>query len=240
MGPTFCIVADGACSGNPGPGGWGLIVVRPDDLVKEYGGHDPATTNNRMELMGFFRGLQEVYKLRALFSDVRLIHAISDSKYVLDGAKSSVEKWAKNNWKTSSGSDVKNQDLWTRALKGLSLLKEAGFHFQYELVKGHSGHEGNERVDQIAVKYTHEEPIELYSGPIAQYAVKLESSQSLETSKPLSFKAIYLSLVGGVLLKHSNWEECKRAVDGKKGARFKKIKNALEEREILANWGVES
>ena len=227
---SFLIVSDGACSGNPGPGGWGLIVVTPDERVREYGGHDPETTNNRMELMGFYRGLQEVYKVRDSFPEVRVLHAISDSKYVLDGAKSNVHNWAKNGWKTSSGSDVKNQDIWEKVLKGHALLKEAGFRFEFELVKGHSGNEGNERVDQIAVKYVREEPIDLYRGALENYSVNLKTGKA--------FEPVYMSLVEGVLRKFRTWDECKNAVEGKRGARYKKITNALQERETLALWGV--
>jgi ribonuclease HI len=183
-----------------------------------------------MELMGYYRGLQEVYKLKDAHPKARVLHAISDSKYVLDGAKANVYNWVKNDWKTSSGSEVKNQDMWENVLKGQTLLKEAGFRFEYELVKGHSGNEGNERVDQIAVRYVHKEPIELYSGPLSVYSV------SLTTGK--AFAPVYLSLVEGVLKKHQTWDECKHLVEGKRGARYKKVTNALQERETLTLWGV--
>jgi ribonuclease HI len=228
--PSFLIISDGACSGNPGPGGWGLILVTPDQKVFELGGHEDQTTNNRMELMGFYRGLQEIYKRREAFSKVRLIRAISDSKYVLDGAKTNVARWEKSGWKTSSGSDVKNQDLWEKVLKGQGLLAEENFKIVYELVKGHAGHAGNERVDQIAVKFTHEEPIDLYEGTIEKYSVDLEKSEK--------FHPVYLSYVNGKLQKHKTWDECKAVVDGAKGARYKKVTSASQEKETLASWGV--
>ena len=230
--PSFLIVSDGACSGNPGPGGWGLIVVTPDENVREFGGHEPESTNNRMELMGFYRGMQEVYKARDAFPKVRVLHAISDSKYVLDGAKNYLPNWVKNGWKTSTGGEVKNQDMWEKVLKGQMLLKECGFRFEYELVKGHSGNEANERCDQIAVKYSHEEPIELFKGPVSNYSV------SLTTGK--AFEPVYLSFLEGKLRKHKTWDECKTLVEGKKGARYKKVTNALQERETLALWGVKN
>ena len=114
MRPEFLLVSDGACSKNPGPGGWGLIVAFPDGRVKEFGDHEPETTNNRMELFGFYRGLQEVYKTRANFSDIKIVRIVSDSKYVLDGAEKSLRNWSRNGWKTSTGSEVKNQDLWEK------------------------------------------------------------------------------------------------------------------------------
>jgi ribonuclease HI len=227
---SFIIISDGACSGNPGPGGWGMILVTPEEKVREYGGHEPATTNNRMELMGFYRGMQEVYHLREQFPNARILHAISDSKYVLDGAQKYVPNWAKNGWKTSTGGDVKNQDLWEKVIKEQQLLRESGFRFEYELVKGHSGHEGNERVDQIAVKYVREEPISLYAGKLQDYSV------SLAPGKP--FEKTYLSLVDGKLCKSKTWDECKALVEGKRGAKYKKVVSASEEKETLAMWGL--
>ncbi len=229
---TFLIVSDGACSGNPGPGGWGLILVTPDKRVIEFGGHDEDTTNNRMELMGFYRGLQETYKLASKFPAARKIHAISDSKYVLEGAEKSIYSWSKNGWMTQAKSEVKNQDLWEKILKGQTLLKELGFKIKYELVKGHAGHDANERVDQIAVKFSKHIPENLYQGPLEAYSV------SFEASAP--FKPVYLSLVSGKLLRHVTWDECKRHVDGQKGAKYKKVTNALQERETLQSWGIKS
>ena len=227
---AFLIVSDGACSGNPGPGGWGLILVTPDDQVTEFGDHDPETTNNRMELMGYYRGLQEIYRLANTFPNVRKIRAISDSKYVLDGAETNVYSWSKNGWKTQAKTDVKNQDLWEKILKGQKLLWELGFQTKFELVKGHSGHGANDRVDQIAVCFSKHIPEDLYHGPLSAYSV------SLEVSAP--FKLTYLSLVNGKLSRHFNWDECKRHVEGQKGAKYKKVTNALQERETLKSWGL--
>ncbi|MBC7396077.1 MAG: ribonuclease HI, partial [Bdellovibrionales bacterium] len=99
----FIIIADGACSKNPGPGGWGLIVIDPQGLVRELGGHEDATTNNRMEMTGYYRGLQEVYKKIQNDSKPCIVHAITDSKYVMDGAKSFAKRWSKTGWKTVAG-----------------------------------------------------------------------------------------------------------------------------------------
>lgn len=226
----FLIISDGACSKNPGPGGWGTILVTPDKIVQEFGGHEDQTTNNRMELMGFYRGLQEIYKRRSQFSNTKSIRAISDSKYVLDGTKIYLPNWEKNSWKTSTGSEVKNQDLWVKVSKGKKLLHEAGLRVIYELVKGHSGHSGNERVDVIAVKYTHEDPVELYHGPLSAYGIDLEKIDKFETC--------YLSYVSGKLQRHQTWNECRAAVEGKPGAKYKKVSHAVEERETLAGWGL--
>jgi ribonuclease HI len=187
-----------------------------------------------MEIFGLYRGLQEIYKdaSKGEYSSPmdRRILVISDSKYVLDGAKAFVRNWVKNGWKTAAGEPVKNQDLWERVFKGLELLEELGFKFEYELVKGHSGSEANERVDQIAVKFSKAEPISLYEGPVSGYSVSLDPGST--------FEPLYLSYVSGKLQRHKTWEECKRATDGKAGARYKKVKNRMEEQETLKSWGL--
>ena len=227
--PEFIIVSDGACSQNPGPGGWGLIVVAPGQGVFEFGGEDPSTTNNRMELFSFYRGLQEVFRFASSI-EVRRLRIISDSKYVLEGAERNLRNWVKQGWKTQAGEDVKNRDLWERIQKGQEMLREKGFQFRYELVKGHAGSEANERVDQIAVKYSKKEPITLFAGRLEDYPV------SLETGKV--FEPVYLSFVGGTLQRHRTWDACRQAVEGKAGARYKKVKNRLEEQETLKAWGL--
>ena len=235
MESEYLLVSDGACSQNPGPGGWGLIVATPSGQVFEWGGAEAGTTNNRMELFGVYRGMQEVYKLSTSSSDptdrmIKKIHVISDSKYVLDGASRYSIQWMNNGWKTASGGEVKNQDLWEKVVKGQEVLRGLGFQFQYELVKGHSGSEANERVDQIAGKFCRGEKIELYQGSLDQYPISLDTSSV--------FTAMYLSFVDGKLLRHKTWDECKKATEGKKGARYKKVKNPLEERETLKAWGL--
>ncbi len=230
----YVLVSDGACSKNPGPGGWGLIVLMPGDRVREFGGFEDATTNNRMEIFGTYRGLQEVYRDAMRVPDSvpkgGVIEIISDSKYVLDGASRFVKNWIKNGWKTSTGEPVKNQDLWEKLEKGQEMLRNQGFRLEYRLVKGHAGTEANERVDQIAVRFSRGESIDLYEGPLSGYAVSLEPGAR--------FEPVYLSYVNGKLSRHSTWEECRRVTEGKRGARYKKIKNKLEEEETLASWGV--
>jgi ribonuclease HI len=135
--PEVDAFTDGACSGNPGPGGWGAIL-RMGDKEKELSGGDPATTNNRMELMGAIAALEALKRP----CKVRL-H--TDSVYVKDGATKWIHGWKKNGWKTSDKKPVKNVELWQR-------LDEArnGHEVQWIWVKGHSGHPENERVDALA------------------------------------------------------------------------------------------
>ncbi|MFI5001544.1 MAG: ribonuclease HI [Reyranellales bacterium] len=131
------VFTDGACSGNPGPGGWAAIL-RVGHRERELSGGDPATTNNRMELMAAISGLE------ALNRPCRVkLH--TDSKYVLDGATKWIHGWKKNGWRTADKKPVKNVELWQR-------LDEArnGHHVVWIWVKGHSGHAENERADQLA------------------------------------------------------------------------------------------
>lgn len=128
---------DGACSGNPGPGGWGVILDY-NGTRKELSGGEAQTTNNRMELMGAIRGLE------ALKQPCKVtLH--TDSKYVLDGITKWVFGWQKKGWKTADNKPVKNEDLWR------ALLEAARPHqIEWVWVKGHDGHPENERVDKLA------------------------------------------------------------------------------------------
>ena len=133
------LYTDGACSGNPGPGGWGAILDC-DGYRKELSGGEEKTTNNRMELLGVINGL-EALKYRC---DVTLI---SDSKYVIDAiTKGWAVKWRKNGWMRNAKDKALNPDLWERLL---NLLEKHEMHYQW--VKGHAGHPENERCDQLAV-----------------------------------------------------------------------------------------
>jgi ribonuclease HI len=131
------IFTDGACSGNPGPGGWGAIL-RSGKHEKEISGGEAATTNNRMELMAVIRALQSLTK-----PSVVTVH--TDSRYVMDGATQWMKRWKANGWKTSDKKPVKNNDLWL-------VLDEATAPHQvtWRWVKGHSDHVENNRADELA------------------------------------------------------------------------------------------
>jgi ribonuclease HI len=137
MSNTVDIWTDGACSGNPGPGGWGA-VLHYAGAEKEISGGEPATTNNRMELMAAIEALNALKR----GSKVRL-H--TDSKYVLDGVTRWIHGWKKNGWKTGDKKPVKNEDLWRR-------LDEAASRHEitWKWVKGHSDNEMNNRADALA------------------------------------------------------------------------------------------
>ncbi len=131
------IWTDGACSGNPGPGGWGALL-KFGDHRKEICGGEPDTTNNRMELMGAIEALKALKG-----SQKAILH--TDSSYVKQGITTWVNNWQKKNWRTASGSAVKNVDLWK------ALLEVAAAHdVDWRWVKGHAGDPGNERADELA------------------------------------------------------------------------------------------
>jgi ribonuclease HI len=128
---------DGACRGNPGPGGWG-VVLKAGDRVKEFSGGEPATTNNRMELTA------AIEALAALKQPCR-VDLYTDSKYVRSGITEWLPGWRARGWRTADRKPVKNQDLWM-ALAELAARHEVQWHW----VKGHSGHPENERADALA------------------------------------------------------------------------------------------
>jgi len=131
------IYTDGACSGNPGPGGWGAYIDNAG-LVTELSGREEDTTNNRMELKAVIEALNS-------FTNKTNLNLYTDSKYVMDGSSKWIENWKKNGWKTAQKKAVKNQDLW------IELDKLVHFHqIHWVWVKGHDGNLGNERADYLA------------------------------------------------------------------------------------------
>ena len=136
--PRVSIFTDGACSGNPGPGGWAAILRAANGTEKELSGGDRATTNNRMEMLAVIEGLA------ALKTESSVV-LFTDSRYVLDGASKWLANWKRNGWKTADKKPVKNEDLWRL------LDVEAQRHeIEWRWVKGHDGHPENERADKLA------------------------------------------------------------------------------------------
>lgn len=139
--PHVQLFTDGACSGNPGPGGWAFLLRHPSSgKERSDSGANTNTTNNRMELSAVIHGLS------ALTSPSE-VDLFSDSKYVLDGLKSWIYNWKRNGWKTAAKKPVKNADLWQQ-LESLRQTHTITFHW----VKGHAGHPENEFVDKLAVE----------------------------------------------------------------------------------------
>ena len=137
-GPRVVIYTDGACSGNPGPGGWGAILTYGEH-EKELKGGEPHTTNNRMELMAAIAALEALKKPSA-------VELHTDSQYVHHGISQWIHSWKRNGWKTSDKKPVKNVDLWQRLDKAMQR-----HDVDWRWVRGHAGHEMNERADRLAV-----------------------------------------------------------------------------------------
>jgi ribonuclease HI len=263
---AITIFTDGACSGNPGPGGWACIVALMDGTVHELGGDNRETTNNRMELAATIRSLA---MLEA--GEKRPIVLYTDSKYVIQGITTWIFGWRSRGWKSAEGKDVANRDLWEELLRQVMRLKPSVVDWKY--VRGHAGYPGNERCDEIAVSFSKGKPEKLYVGPIDGYFVDLThlppeeplpdlkssgSSKSASGSKSSggtrsgasgygsgakaapSGPVTYLSYHNGVLKRHATWPECEKHVKGQSNAKFKKVKSVQEERETLANWGLDS
>ena len=135
--PHVVVYSDGACSGNPGPGGWGAVLMSGTHR-KELSGGEAGTTNNRMELMGAIAALEAL-------KGPSIVDLHTDSQYVKNGITQWIHGWKRNGWKTADKKPVKNADLWQR-LDVATRRHELTWHW----VKGHAGHEHNERADQLA------------------------------------------------------------------------------------------
>jgi ribonuclease HI len=137
------IYTDGACSGNPGVGGWGAVIINGDKAINLNGGLS-STTNNQMELTAAIESLR-------YFKDTKKILIFTDSKYVMNGIEIWIKNWKKNGWKTTSKKLVKNRDLWEE------LDKEITKHeVEWQWVKGHAGNENNEKADCLARRFIEE------------------------------------------------------------------------------------
>lgn len=236
------VYTDGACSGNPGPGGWGAVVVLECKEVAELGGGEPATTNNRMEMSGVIGALA--------FVAGRAGHLtiFTDSTYVIRGITQWVWGWKRNSWKTADGKEVSNQDLWQKMFDFVQGRKSLG-EIQWHYVRGHCGTPGNERCDEIAVAFAKGGGLSLYRGSVSSYDLDIltlpttEALSDMKSKTKVAEKArvhSYLSVLGGIVYRHKDWPSCERRVKGKSGAKFKKSTSAANEKEILKSWGLPS
>jgi len=167
-GRVVAAATDGACSGNPGPGGWGALIRFEDGSVEEFGGADAATTNNRMELQAALAMLERLAQLPR-HPDLTLR---TDSKYLIDGLGSWMAGWKRKGWKTAAGKPVLNQDLW----QALDRARLSDVPLTY--VKGHSGDQDNDRVDRIAVAFSKG------TSPKLGQASQPSASESCEAADP--------------------------------------------------------
>lgn len=239
------IYCDGACSGNPGPGGWGSIIIE-GEFVAELGGSAEATTNNRMEMTAVLEALR--YCLRKYEKgEVASIQIFTDSVYVIRGITQWVFGWKKRGWKNAANEEVSNKDLWIDLDKVVSNTKfKLGCELKWNFVKGHSGVPGNERCDVIAVAFSKRQWVPLFTGITTGYVFDVNV---LPETRPLSEMkskadpsapkppAWYLSYINGVLSKHETWRECEAVVKGR-SAKFKKVTSIDEENQVKKSWGI--
>jgi len=233
MSNQITIFTDGAAKGNPGPGGYGVVISYPDRIV-ELGGVAKRTTNNEMELKAV------VEALTAVAGEGVLVAVYTDSKYVVDGATGWIFGWEKNGWQTKAKTDVANKALW-QAL--LPLLRQV--QVQWHKIPGHSGLVGNERADTIASTFAEKGTFSLYNGPKAKYSIDIANT-SYDTTKAADRSDArkrsaqkahsYVSAIAGVVQIHPTWAECEARVKGQKAARFKKSLSAENEEEIVQEF----
>jgi ribonuclease HI len=216
--------------------------VTPRGDVTELGGRAAGTTtNNQMELTGAIEALSE---LRGVPGPLAIY---TDSTYVIQGIRGWIHGWRKRGWKTATGGEVLNRDLWEQldALVAARGRSDVEWHY----VRGHTGVPGNERVDEIADGLAHGRALTLYRGPLLGYPLSIldlpsETSVPTRTSPgggraaPASKPYSYLSVVDGELARHANWADCERRVKGRPGARFKKAMSQGDEAGILREWRI--
>ncbi|MEN9920724.1 MAG: hypothetical protein RL538_617 [Candidatus Parcubacteria bacterium] len=234
MNEKTLIFTDGAAKGNPGRGGFG-VVISHGGAVKELGGFKERTTNNEMELKAVVEALKEIVPKKVP------VEIYTDSKYVVEGAKGWVFGWAKNGWVTSTKTDVLNKELWQELLPLLGKVE-----IVWHKVPGHVGIIGNERADSIASTFAEKGTCALYVGPLSDYGHNIHDTSYDESKaqdrsdarKRQNQKAYsYISAVDGVVQIHKTWAECETRVKGKKGARFKKSLDKVNEGEIVREFG---
>ncbi len=234
------LFADGSALGNPGPGGFGVVLVLESVRVMEMGGRAAHTTNNRMELFAVITGLTRIAHESG---DVMIF---TDSKYVHKGATEWAAGWQARNWKTMAKTEVGNRELWEELLALLTERKKFGL-VSWTHVPGHSGILGNERCDEIATSFAKGEQPELYEGDLAEYAIDIlnitvDEAAALKRSAARAHSRAkaysYVSLVDGVAKRHGTWAECEMRVKGKPNVKYKKALSPSDESAILRTWGI--
>ena len=238
------IFTDGSSRGNPGPGGWGAVVVeqkvatgandnatKNETHVTELGGGEKHTTNNRMELTAALEGIAHT----SAKADIMIN---TDSSYVINGITKWIHGWKKNNWLTKAKEDVLNKDLWIKLDESMF-----GKKVEWKYVGGHIGVLGNERCDHLATAFADGVAPKLYKGILSGYDLpnildvshdqaslaKKRSSSSKSNAKAYS----YVSMVGGIIETHKTWVECEKRVKGVKATKYRKAISREDEDQII-------
>ncbi len=232
------IFTDGSSRGNPGPGGWGSVVIRGEkgkEEVLEIGGREEKTTNNRMEIRAAIGGLAKT----DVSEEVKIY---TDSSYLINGITKWIKGWKRNGWLTKVKEEVLNKDLW---MELDALVKDRTVVWKY--VGGHVGIAGNERCDVIATTLADKKEVKFFKGSLTSYHipdilnikedVKLLSNKKSKSSHSKAKAYSYVSLVDGQVKMHQTWPDCEKRVKGVGGARFKKALDRDGEMKIRREFG---
>ena len=193
------IYTDGACSGNPGPGGWGTRIEFADGQVQELGGGHTATTNNRMEMQAAIEALDFLKDANIAATSTAPITLHTDSQYLIKGITQWIKGWKRKGWKNSAGKPVLNKDLWEELDQLTQTLSADKLSIDWRYVRGHTGDPGNERCDEIARAYSHSQPISLSQHRPADSRKKKKRSSTVtqkESEKNADQKTIAASATG--------------------------------------------
>jgi ribonuclease HI len=248
MKKELIIYTDGASRGNPGPGGWGaVILVGPPagGIAMEIAGSAKKATNNQMEL----QAVLEVLSDSATRAHNGPIAVFSDSAYVVNGLNSWIWGWEKKGWITSTKTPVENKEIW---VKLLALLKELGSKLTVAKIKGHGGELYNERCDELAVSAALGKKEKHFKGSQKDYDKFLKDIGTTKKSKSSKTKTTnrkalpsgpaysYVSMVGGKVYTDKTWAECEARVKGKKGAKYKKVFSKAEETALVQDYTLDT
>ena len=213
------IWSDGASRGNPGQGGWVVIIVSPEKEVIELGGGEKYTTNSKMELMGAISARDHISKNNFTTAEKILIH--TDSKYVISGIWKWVHGWRRNNWQTSQKEEVLNRDFL-----GKIIFSHRGKRIEWNISR--TQRNAGETEDAIKLpRFADGSNPPLYKGALSSIPFRFLICQKFhpqtKTKSRSKAKAYsYLSMIDGAIMKHKTWEECEKRVKGKSGAKFKR------------------
>jgi len=240
MNNSLIIFTDGASRGNPGRGGWGVIIAGVNTVI-ELGGREDHTTNNRMELFGLISALEHLNVRKNEYIE-KSADIYIDSRYVLNGVQKWLSSWQKGGWKTKAKKDVLNRDLWEKLATALDTVQKT-LTLSWYHVDGHVGIPANERVDEIATGLADGKHTTLYDGPRATYKVDINTlkgdvPKKSDKNKSRSGKPAYsyVSVVNGIIETHKTWAECERRVKGVSKSRFQKVFSANEEKDLIESY----
>jgi ribonuclease HI len=232
---TLTIYTDGASRGNPGPGGWGAVIL-VDGYAMEIAGGVKHATNNQMEL----QAVLEVLSDSGAKAHKGPVVVYSDSSYVVKGLTSWVYGWEKKGWVTMAKTPVENKSIWQELLV---LLKEYGDRLSVEKVKGHDGDLYNERCDELAVaaalgkKETHFKGSQKdYDKFLVEIGTTVKKSAPKKKKKETGPAYSYVSFVNGKVYADKTWKECEARVKGTKGAKYQKVFSKAEETGLVQDY----